>query len=221
MFLLNRKYYSPLCKKLSDKGYGDLLNMWAYSRVDTVRNQEDLELLRAAGIRWLALGIESGDRTVRLEAAKGKFHEVDIQEVIKQIEDADINVIANYLFGLPGDDHESMTATVSLALQLCTVAWNGYPVMALPGSPIYKEAIAQGINVPDAYEAYSFLGYDAEPLPTANLASSDILSFRDSAFMTYHTDKRFLTKVKDRLGEKAVVNIKELTKVGLKRKLLA
>jgi len=29
MFLLNRKYYVPLCEMLRDRGYGDKLRMWA------------------------------------------------------------------------------------------------------------------------------------------------------------------------------------------------
>ena len=40
--------------------------MWAYSRIDTVRDPDILKLLRSAGIKWLALGIESADKTVRV-----------------------------------------------------------------------------------------------------------------------------------------------------------
>ena len=36
MFLLNPKYYVPLCQKLKERNYKDQLRMWAYSRVDTV-----------------------------------------------------------------------------------------------------------------------------------------------------------------------------------------
>ena len=59
--------------------------MWAYSRVDTVRKPEHLELIKNAGINWLALGIESGDKSVRLEVAKGKFDDVDVRQVIKKV----------------------------------------------------------------------------------------------------------------------------------------
>ena len=82
--------------------------MWAYSRIDTVRRPDLLKTVRAAGIKWLALGIESGEKEVRLEVAKGKFEEVDIEKVVKQIHDADINVMGNYIFGLPGDTQSSM-----------------------------------------------------------------------------------------------------------------
>ena len=38
MFLLNQKYYLPLCKKLAELNKEKNLRMWAYSRVDTVKN---------------------------------------------------------------------------------------------------------------------------------------------------------------------------------------
>jgi len=40
MFLLNPKYYIPLCKKLAELNTDDSLRMWAYSRIDTVKNPE-------------------------------------------------------------------------------------------------------------------------------------------------------------------------------------
>ena len=59
MFLLYKKHYVPLCEMLSKRPYASTMKMWAYSRVDTVTNPEFLNLVRSAGIRWLALGIES------------------------------------------------------------------------------------------------------------------------------------------------------------------
>ena len=50
-------------------------------RVDTVKRPEILELVRKAGIRWLCLGIESGDKNIRLEISKGKFEDVDVNKV--------------------------------------------------------------------------------------------------------------------------------------------
>ena len=112
MFLLNPKYYVPLCEKLSIRNKDDKLRMWSYSRIDTVKRPEILELVRKAGIKWLCLGIESGDKAVRLEVAKGKFEDVDVKKVIKKVHDADINVMANYIFGLPGDTKETMKKNI-------------------------------------------------------------------------------------------------------------
>jgi radical SAM superfamily enzyme YgiQ (UPF0313 family) len=220
MFLLNRKYYVPLCEMLKERGYGEFLRMWAYSRVDTVRRPDLLKLVREAGIKWLALGIESGDKTVRLEVSKGKFEDVDIQKVIEQVHEADIEVMANYIFGLPGDTMDSMKKTLDLSKQLCTFGWNAYATMALPGSKLYKDAVDKGIQLPDTYEGYSFHGYNTLPLPTESLSASKILKFRDDAYYEYHTNDKFLEKIKNKFGDIAVDNIREMVKIKLKRKIL-
>ena len=220
MFLLNRKYYVPLCKLLKEREYGNKIRMWAYSRIDTIRNPDNLKLIREAGIKWLALGIESGDRNIRIQSTKGKFHDVDIGKVVKDVHDADIDIMANYLFGLPGDTMETMKRTLDLSLDLCTVGWNAYAAMALPGSMLYKNALDAGMDLPDSYSGYSFHSYDTKPLPTDLLSPSDILKFRDEAFTKYHTYVPFLDKVEQRYGKIARNNIEEMTKIKLKRKIL-
>ena len=141
MFLLNPKYYKPLCEQLKKLNKDDELRMWAYSRIDTVKRPEILSLVRSAGIKWLCLGIESGNKNIRLEVSKGKFEDVDVRKIVKQIHEADIEIMANYIFGLPGDDHESMKNTYELSKELCTSGWNTYAAMALPGSRLYKLAL--------------------------------------------------------------------------------
>lgn len=220
MFLLNRKYYVPLCNMLKERGYGNKLRMWAYSRIDTVRRPEMLTLLKEAGIKWLALGIESADRKVRLEVSKGKFEDVDIEKVINQVHEAGIEVMANYIFGLPGDTKESMQATLDFSKELCTFGWNAYAAMALPGSKLYKDAVEQGIPLPDTYEGYSFFSYNTLPLPTETLSAAEVLEFRDNAFHEYHSYAPFQEKVKDKFGEIATNNINEMLKVKLKRKIV-
>ena len=220
MFLLNRKYYVPFCELLRDRGYGKFLRMWAYSRVDTVRRPELLSLVREAGIKWLALGIESADKTVRLEVSKGKFEDVDITQVIQQVHDADIEVMTNYIFGLPGDTKESMQKTLEFSKELCTFGWNAYAAMALPGSQLYKNAVMNGVALPDTYEGYSFHGYDTLPLPTETLTAAEILAFRDKAFEEYHSYPPFQDKVKAKFGQVAVDNINEMIKVKLRRKII-
>jgi len=220
LFLLNKRYYVPLCEALKERGYGDDLRMWAYSRIDTVRNPETLTLLREAGIRWLALGIESADKTVRLEVTKGKFEDVDIVKVINQVHDAGIEVMANYIFGLPGATHESMRSTLELGKELCTLGWNGYAAMALPGSQLYRDALEADMTLPASYEGYSFHAYDTVPFRTKKLTAAEIIKFRDEAFIEYHSYEPFLDMVREKHGEKAVANILDMLKVRLKRKIL-
>ena len=220
MFLLNKRYYVPLCNLLKERGYGKFLNMWAYSRIDTVKDPESLKLVREAGIKWLCLGIESGDRNVRLEASKGKFEDVDVSHIVQRIHEADIDVLANYIVGLPGETKESMQTTLDLSMELCTRGWNMYAATALPGSRLYKSAVNAGHKLPKDYIGYSFHSYEALPLPTDALEPAEILKFRDDAWTAYHTYEPFLDLIEEKSGAEAREDILKMTKVKLKRKIL-
>jgi len=220
MFLLNPKYYVPLCEKLAERNKDDSLRMWSYSRIDTVKRPEILNLVRKAGIKWLALGIESGDKEIRLEVSKGKFEDVDVKKVISKVHDADINVMANYIYGLPGDTRETINKTYELSLDLCTTGWNTYAAMALPGSQLYKDALNKKYPLPEKYEGYSFHSYETLPLPTESLSAAEVIKLRDDNFIKYHNHKPFLNKIEGKFGKKAADNIVEMTKIKLKRKIL-
>ncbi|MEI7999664.1 MAG: radical SAM protein, partial [Candidatus Omnitrophota bacterium] len=101
LFVLNANHFVKLCELIIQRGYK--FNIWCYSRVDTVRDQY-LEILKKAGVNWLALGIESGNTRVRKDVTKGRFEDVDIRSVVSKIRGYGINVIGNYIFGLPEDD---------------------------------------------------------------------------------------------------------------------
>ena len=189
-------------------------------RIDTVKNPEILKLVRSAGIKWLCLGIESGDKKVRLEVAKGKFEEVDVRNVVKQIHSSDIEIMANYIFGLPGDTNETIAKTFELSKELCTLGWNTYAAMALPGSQLYKEAVEKNIKLPDNYEGYSFHSYNTQNLPTEKLKASSILKLRDECFYKYHNYEPFLKRISEKFGAKAAENIKQMSKIKLKRKII-
>ena len=220
MFLLNPKYYIPLCEQLSERNKDDSLRMWAYSRIDTIRRPGILNLVRQAGIKWLALGIESGDKAIRLEVSKGKFDDVNISQVIENVHDADIEVMANYIFGLPSDTKETMKKTFDLSKDLCTAGWNTYAAMALPGSQLYKTAIEKQYTLPEDYAGYSFHAYNTQPLPTEFLTPEEVLEYRDQCFTDYHLYEPFLRKIENKFGIDAVENIKIMTKVKLKRNIL-
>ena len=220
MFLLNKNYYLPLCESLRERDYASDLNMWAYSRIDTVKDPGVLGLTREAGIRWLCVGIESADKNVRMEAAKGKFDDVDVVNIVQQIHGHDIDVLANYLVGLEGETQETMQRTLDLSLELCTRGWNMYAAMALPGSSLYHQALNSNYKLPNDYLGYSFHSYETVPLPSKDLTPAEILKFRDDAWMKYHTYPPFLKLVEEKSGTKAKEDILKMTQIRLRRRIL-
>jgi len=215
MFFLNKNHYVPLLLGIIDRCIP--LNLWAYARVDTVR-KDYLGLFKAAGVNWLCLGIESSNQIIRREISKGSFEEVDVRQVCKEIQDAGINVLANFIFGLPDDDMASMQATLDLAKELNAEHTNFYPCMALPGTPLYRQAVANGTALPDKFSGYSFHSEDCLPLPTKHCTAAEVLAFRDKAWEEVSLNPNYLKMIDERFGTAS--RIQEQAKTKLRRKIL-
>jgi len=216
MFVLNDRHVGAICDLLIERNYG--LNIWAYARVDTVR-PEMLDKLRRAGIRWLALGIESGSKLVR-DGARKSLKQDDIVAIVREIQTAGIAVIGNYIFGLPDDDETSMAETLALARELNCEFANFYSAMAYPGSPLYALAVDKGWPLPDAWSGFSQHSYDCQPLPTDKISAATVLAFRDRAFHDYFANPRYLDMVTQRYGWDTRHHIEEMSRTRLRRRLV-
>lgn len=216
MFVLNERHVTAICDGLIETGID--FNIWAYARVDTVKPHM-LEKLRKAGIRWLALGIESGSDHVR-DGAEKSFGQDDIYQIVRSIQEAGINVIGNYIFGLPDDDIESMRATLEMAKELNCEFANFYSAMAYPGSPLYVMAVENGWQLPEDWSGFSQHSYDCTPLPTEKVTAAEVLRFRDEAFHEYFANLRYLDSITQKFGWETRRHIEEMSEHKLRRKLL-
>ena len=214
MFVLNPRHVLGICDRLIERGHD--LNIWAYARVDTVK-EGMLEKLERAGIRWLAFGIESGSDRVR-DGVDKSFSQEDVLGTLERVRAAGINIAANYIFGLPDDDSESMKATLDLALELNAEWANFYCTMAYPGSPLYEQALNEGWTLPSTWSGYSQHAVDSTPLPTRHLAAPEVLGFRDAAFNTYFTGTRYLEMITRKFGGDTTDHIRKMTSYRLERR---
>ena len=213
MFVLNPGHVRGLCQGIVDRGLD--LNIWAYARVDTVRD-DMIDVLRRAGVRWLAFGIEAASEHVREEVDKGFGQEL-IFETVEKVRRGGIYVIGNYIFGLPEDDHASMQATLDLAVELNCEFANFYSTMAYPGSPLYRQAIEQGWALPQTWSGYSQHSADTLPLPTRHLTAAEVLRFRDHAFDAYFQGPRYVEMVGRTFGPATVDHVREMVRHKLVR----
>ena len=214
MFVLNQRHVVGICDRIIERGYD--LNIWAYARVDTVKD-EMLDKLKRAGFTWLALGIEAADDRVLTDVDK-RYEVGEVYDTVRRIKEAGINIIGNYIFGLPEDTHETMQRTLDLALDLNCEFANFYSTMAYPGSPLYEEAVRRRWQLPDTWSGYSQHSVDTLPLPTRHISAGEVLSFRDRAFDTYFRHEPYLKMVKEKFGDATLAHIREMTSHKLERK---
>lgn len=217
-FVLNIGHVEAICDLLIERDYD--LNIWAYARVDTV-DERILDKLRQAGIKWLAYGIESASELSLSDVAKGQYNAEKIEEVVQMTKAADINVMANFIFGLPEDTMESMQMTLDFARKLNPEFINFYCAMAYPGSQLYRESVEKHVPLPENWLGYSQFSYECQPIPTKTVRAKDVLAFRDYAFHAFFQDNpAYYQNIRKRFGDETVEEINKMLEKKLKRRLL-
>lgn len=217
MFVLNLRHVVGICDQIIERGYD--LNIWAYARVDTVKDGM-LDKLKRAGFNWLAFGIEAANDRVLTDVDK-RYRVEEVYDTVNKVKAAGINIIGNYIFGLPEDTHESMQETLDLSLSLNCEFANFYSAMAYPGSPLYQQAVGLGWKLPETWSGYSQHAVDTLPLPTRHLGAGDVLRFRDEAFHKYFTSPSYLEMVRAKFGDDTLAHIREMTAHRLERRFAA
>jgi radical SAM superfamily enzyme YgiQ (UPF0313 family) len=214
LFVLNRARVKKFCDLLIERGYS--LNIWAYARVDTV-DESLMKTMKQAGINWLAFGIESASDTVR-EGVTKRFSLDTIRNAIRITQDAGIYIMGNFIFGLPDDSPETMRETLDLAKELNLEYINFYTAMAYPGSPLYFDAIREGIPLPEQWQGFAQYGEDTLPMPTKYCSAAEVLRFRDNAFSEYLSNPRYLEMIRKRFGPVVEEHITQMNKHKIHRK---
>jgi anaerobic magnesium-protoporphyrin IX monomethyl ester cyclase len=194
MFTLNKNRVNEICDKLIERKYD--LNIWAYARVDSV-TPELLFKMKQAGIKWVAYGYESGcdDILGNIEKKATKDQAIRATEWAHSV---GINIIGNFIYGIEGDNQQTMRQTLDFAKSLNLEFVNFYHMERLPGSQIYD-----GEN-----KDWSTFGqYTGK---NKNEASE----FCDKAFIEFFTDKNYLSNLKRQFGKQAVDQINAMLAFG-------
>ena len=213
LFVLNERHVNGICDLIISRGYD--LNIWAYSRVDSIKPRI-IEKMKKAGINWVCLGIESASSRVREDIQKD-FEQDLVFKICDEIWQGGISILSNFIFGLPEDDLDSMKETLELAIDLNAEFANFYSAMAYPGSQLYTDAVKNGALLPSDWSGYSQHSVDTLPLPTNYLSGPEVLKFRDEAFQTYFTNPKYLEMVNRKYGESVVREIREMSSIQLVR----
>ncbi|MFA6091893.1 MAG: radical SAM protein [Elusimicrobiota bacterium] len=217
-FVLDKKHVTEICDLIIARGYD--LNIWAYARIDTVDAQL-LAKLKRAGFHWLCYGIESGSKNILQGVSKRGFDRKRIEDTIRMTKEAGISIIANFMFGLPDDDLDTMKDTLELAKELNCEYTNFYATMAYPGSDIYEQALKDKVRLPRIWRGYSAYSEESLPLPTLHLKAEQVLEFRDKAFVEFHSNPAYLAMIEKKFGRETADYMRGVVKHVLKREILA
>jgi len=207
-FTLNKKHVEGICDLLIERKYD--FNMWAFSRTDTA-DPYLLEKMKKAGINWVFMGVEAGNKKI-LDSVLKKQNLEQIRKAVEISHQAGMNVGTNYIFGLAEDDFETMQDTLDLALELNTEWSNFFIAMPYPGTEMYYKADAK--DLPEKWEQYGFFAPSAKPLPTKHVSSEDVVRFRDKAFKTFFSSAKYQEMIERKFGMKKYIQDMLKKKIG-------
>ena len=106
-------------------------------RIDTL-DREMLLIMKKTGYYLASVGIEFGsDRVLKL--TKKALNRNKIEEGIKTIRSAGLDIAGFFMMGYPGETEEEIRKTIDLALSLPLIRANFFIFLPLPGTEIYKE----------------------------------------------------------------------------------
>ncbi len=216
-FVLKKGHVTAICDLIIERGHD--LNIWAYARIDTI-DEGLLEKMKKAGFSWLCYGIESGSEDILSGVSKRGFGRDDIKAVAEMTKSAGINVLGNFMFGLPQEDFTTMRQTLDFAMELNCEYTNFYATMAYPGSQLYEEALRNNIPLPKTWRGYSAFSEECLPLPTKYLSSEEVLKFRDKAFIEFHSNPKYINLIEKKFGHETVEHIRQMLAHRIERKIL-
>ncbi len=114
-FTLNKKFAMSVCEAIMEEGLDITWQCSNGVRVDTL-SQELLKVMKRAGCYSVGLGIESGNQGI-LDRAKKRLDLSKVKKVVDDLKDARIKSYGFFIFGFPGETHQTVQDTIDFSLE--------------------------------------------------------------------------------------------------------
>jgi radical SAM superfamily enzyme YgiQ (UPF0313 family) len=163
---LNRRWARSFFNKLETSKLG--IEWICNSRVDVV-DEEMLALMKRAGCKLIAYGVESGNAEV-LKATKKEITLEQSERAIRWTREAGIISMAYFVIGLPGETHSTIEDSINFAIKIDPDYVNFHVATPFPGTELYDMALENAWIVADNWEEFEEEGSavmrtdDLEPL---------------------------------------------------------
>ncbi len=181
-FLSDYDYAKKICNELIKRKL-DIFWM-CQSRINLI-DKEIIELMRDAGCIMVCLGVESADNMILDNSNKGITVDKTI-EAIKTVKNAGINLFTFWVFGLPGETHDSAHKTIKLLRKFldedmldythCTVLVP-YPGTKIFNNPEKFKTKILSYNYDKYWLGCDYLGAGLPVIETKELSNIEIYAY--------------------------------------------
>lgn len=128
---LKPSWMKELCTELEKRK----LSWICGTRVDKV-DEQMLRLMKQTGCKFISYGVESGSNRMLKEVIKKGTTIEQVEKILKLTRKIGIGIIANYMFGLPGETEEDMKLTLEAVKRLPADVAEMSIFIPLPGTEL-------------------------------------------------------------------------------------
>ena len=163
-FLLKRSRAVKILEGLIERNY-DLL--WKSNNLAIFHmDRELLELMKKSGCYQITVSIESGHPNT-LKRMRKPVNLDEARKIVKIIKDLDIELISNYVIGLPGDTFDEIRGTFQYAEDL-DIDYSLFSIATpLPATELYEICKEQKVIASDfGFENFDYYGFGRGAITT-------------------------------------------------------
>lgn len=184
---LGKERVLEICRLIQEREIE--VNWIAQSRVDTV-DEEMLTAMKEAGCHYIYFGVESGSpkmlklmrKGISLERAKETF------AICRRL---GIRTQAFFLFGIPGEDQETIRQTIEFAKELSPDSVQFAVAIPHPGTQLYEECQRNGWLL---YDSWADFASKNSLIETEELSREEVERARVRAYREFYFRPGFILR---------------------------
>ena len=187
-FTINKRRIKEICEEIK-KGRLDMT--WSCNaRADL--DYETMKAMKEVGCRLLDVGYESGSDEILKNIRKGITTD-DSRRFTKDAKRAGLMILADFIFGMPGETKESAEQTIRFAKEVKPNIVQFAVATPIPGTEFYEWVKENGFMlVDDLEESLDEGGFQKCIVSYPNFTMEDIEDYVDKALKEYYLSPSFI-----------------------------
>ncbi len=189
-FTLDRERTEAFCERVLSRSL-DLT--WTCSTRANLVDLPLLQMMKRAGCVSIGYGVESGHDEGMRAIKKGiTIHQT--RRALAWTKSAGIETRTSYIFGIPGEDLQSLQRTLDLALELNSdfVIFN--LAIPFPGTELYRQARESNLLLADGDQMYPLTDGAHVLIRLEDVTEAELTAFYSKAYRAYYLRPRYLMK---------------------------
>lgn len=150
------------------------------TRLDML-DEEILDVCREAGLQHIGVGIESLDDELLRSQGRQPIAISHIEKILRYCRNIGISVLANYIFGFPGDSRRNIMDTIRFAKKMNTPFASFHIFTPYPGTTVYQNTRADIYQ--DDFESFTL---STPVMRVAGLSGEELSALMEKAYVSYY-----------------------------------